>query len=67
MPVIGPISGNSDFVTAQVGGNLPLRLFGSMVGATRPKLLVVEAETGSHLARTFLTDIVVCAINYAGL
>ena len=44
LPGLRPIAGKSDFITAQVGGYLPLCQFGSMVGATRPRLLVVEAK-----------------------
>ena len=44
LPGLGPISGTSDFIIAHVEGKLPLREYGTMVGGTRPKLLIVEAK-----------------------
>lgn len=48
-PALGPISGKSDFVTANVSGNLSVRHFGTMIGSMRPKILIVEAKREATL------------------
>jgi hypothetical protein len=48
-PALGPISGKTDFVTADVSGNLSVRQFGTMIGSMRPKMLVVEAKREATL------------------
>lgn len=48
-PALGPISGKSDFVTANVPGNLSVRRFGTMIGSMRPKILIVEAKREATL------------------
>ena len=48
-PALGPISGKSDFVTANVSGNLSVRQFGTMIGSMRPKILIVEAKREATL------------------
>jgi hypothetical protein len=48
-PALGPISGKSDFVTANVSGNLSVRQFGTMIGSMRPKILIVESKREATL------------------
>jgi hypothetical protein len=50
LPGLGPISGISDFITAHVEGELPLREFGTTVAGTMPKILVIETKRGDTLA-----------------
>jgi hypothetical protein len=48
-PALGPISGKTDFVTADVSGNLSVRQFGTMIGSMRPRILIVESKREATL------------------